>query len=551
MSRWAHLGILLLVLLALFLPRFLGLDRFVTVDEPKWLVRSASFYAALAHGDLRGTFQREHPGVTVTWAGAAGFLWRFPGYYKIVPDISLTPTRFQNYISSVGRDSLELLVAGRLFILVGIVLALGLAYVLAARMLGALPAAFAFLLVALNPFHIALSRQLHLDGLLSSLMLLSILAFAGYLYFGRRKRDLLLSAVAGGLAWLTKSPAIFLAPFFGLLLLGDWLQDRRRSPALPGQTHWLAPARMWRDFSPLIVWFAVAATVFVLLWPAMWVDPLGTLERVFSQATIYASEGHELPSLFYGRIYPDGKLPATFYPLVTLWRITPVTLGGLVLALFAWIFPRRLVLDNGTRQLLGTLLVFSILFTAFMSLGAKKFDRYLLPVFPALDLIAAIGYLALLASARVLSHRYLPGVLLGLVLVVQSIGVLQTYPYYFNFYNPLMGGHRKAAEVLLIGWGEGLDRAADYLNSVPRSEKTRVVAWYGDGCLSYYYKGSTVPIGLDTTLNDLRRTDYVVLYRNQWERELPEKAFIQYFDSLTPEHVVTIDGLEYARIYRP
>ena len=49
---------LLVVLLALWLPRGLALDRFATVDEPKWLMRSANFYQALAQHEFIYTFQR-------------------------------------------------------------------------------------------------------------------------------------------------------------------------------------------------------------------------------------------------------------------------------------------------------------------------------------------------------------------------------------------------------------------------------------------------------------------------------------------------------------
>ncbi len=62
-----------------------ALDQFVTIDERKWLARSANFYYALAHGDLAATFQREHPGVTVMWAGTLGFLQRFPAYAQQAP----------------------------------------------------------------------------------------------------------------------------------------------------------------------------------------------------------------------------------------------------------------------------------------------------------------------------------------------------------------------------------------------------------------------------------------------------------------------------------
>ena len=72
--------ILLGLFVAAWLPRVVALDAFVTIDERKWLTRSANFYEAVSHGDPANTFQREHPGVTVMWAGTLGFLQKFPEY---------------------------------------------------------------------------------------------------------------------------------------------------------------------------------------------------------------------------------------------------------------------------------------------------------------------------------------------------------------------------------------------------------------------------------------------------------------------------------------
>jgi hypothetical protein len=326
-----------------------------------------------------------------------------------------------------------------------------------------------------------------------------------------------------------------------------------------GQTRRDAPTvvtEIWQVLSPLLVWFGVAALVFVLLWPAMWVDPIGSLSRVFSQATAYASEGHEIPTYFYGDVYLGGDSPWYFYPLVYLWRITPVTLIGLILAFLALIFPQLLPVARERRRLMLALLLFSVLFTIFMSLGAKKFDRYLLPVFAPLNVVAALGWLAVERPARRYSnlafstyHRVAFILLLGVLLMGQLFSVFQAYPYYLNFYNPLLGGTRKAAQVMMVGWGEGLDQAALYLNALPRTNKERAIAWYGDGCFSYFFDGTTVPIGLDFTLSDLRGTDFVVLYLNQWQRGLPSAEFMAYFEQLEPSHVVRLDGVEYVRVY--
>jgi 4-amino-4-deoxy-L-arabinose transferase-like glycosyltransferase len=340
------------------------------------------------------------------------------------------------------------------------------------------------------------------------------------------------------------------------MLLVERLKEHRSLPLPAHRSAATVISQILQVVSPWLVWFIVAAVVFVLFWPAMWVDPLGSLSRVLSQATAYASEGHEIPTYFYGDVYVGGESAWYFYPVVYLWRITPFTFIGLILALLALFFPRLLPVARERRRLMLALLLFSALFTIFMSLGAKKFDRYLLPIFAPLDLVAALGWLSLERPVRHFANRVHSAyhlvvfvLLLGVVFVGQLLGVVQTYPYYLNFYNPMLGGARVAAQVMTAGWGEGLDQAARYLNTVPRTNKERAIAWYGDGCFSYFFDGVTVPIGLDFTLSDLRGTDYVVLYLNQWQRGLPTAEFMTYFEQLKPSYVVHINGVEYVRVY--
>lgn len=522
--------LLLPLLLAFLLPRGLELDRYVTIDEPKWLMRSAGFYTALARADLKETFQREHPGVTVTWAGTMGYLVGFPGYFKIAPQEPPSITRFHRLLAEFNKPPLDLLVAARVFVILANVVCLILAFLIASRLIGKLPAFFAFLLIAFDPYFTALTRLLHPDGLIGTTTFLSLLAFLAYLHLERDRRYLLLSALAAGLAWLTKSPAFFLAPFVGLLLLVEWGV---------GQKHGSAPTlaiAVWRGFSPLLIWGAVAAGVFVVLWPAMWVDPLGSLSRVFSLASTYASEGHDSRLFFNGALYEHGESAWYFYSLAYLWRTTPVTLLGLGLA-------PLLERSRERRRLTFALLLFAILFGAFISLGEKKFDRYLLPTLAPLILVSALGWHSL--AERLGKRSY--GFLLAVVVLVQAAGLLQTYPYYLNYYNPLLGGDRRAPSVMMIGWGEGLDQGARYLNAQP--EKRRAVAWYGDGCFSYFYEGRSIPLDRLTTLQDLGDDDFVVIYRDQWQRQLPSQEFLAFFKQFEPEHVVTIGHIEYARIY--
>jgi hypothetical protein len=102
---------------------------------------------------------------------------------------------------------------------------------------------------------------------------------------------------------------------------------------------------------------------------------------------------------------------------------------------------------------------------------------------------------------------------------------------------------------MMVGWGEGLDQAARYLNQKPNTEEMRVISWSADGCFSYFFKGLAAAIDYDTTIGALRRADYVVLYVNQWQRQIPSPEFLAFFDGFSPEYVVRIGGVEYARIY--
>jgi hypothetical protein len=269
------------------------------------------------------------------WIGTLGFLARYPGYAGEGPgQIEWWRGVVETFLQSRGHDPLEVLAASRFFMVLAITLVLAVSFGAAVRLFGWGTAFAGFLLIAVDPFHIAHSRLLHLDGLSSSLVLLALLAFLNFLYRGERRLDLALSAGAAGLAWLTKSPTLFLAPFMGLLVF------------LTLAEKWRSLKRLERkDFrwgaATLVIWGAVGLGVFVLLWPAMWVDPLFTLYRVLRAMVGYAAQGHDSPVYFNGAIV-DGDPGFHFYPVTYLWRTTPFVLLGLALATLAFVAPRVL-----------------------------------------------------------------------------------------------------------------------------------------------------------------------------------------------------------------
>ena len=586
-SPWlGKLAVLLAVALAIWLPCAPALDRFVTPDENAWSGRSQHFLTALREGDYALTFQTEHPGVTTMWAGAAGRLWN-----SWIPGGG----------SGGWAEGDPNIAAGRVFAVLANTLALSLAFVFAWRLLGLLPALLGFLLLSLDPFHAAHARILHLDGMLSSFLLLALMAFLSFLRH-RRPLDLIVSGVAAGLSWLTKSPGLFLIPIvllLALIELGHILRERDGRPLA---------TLIWQSVWPLIVWGLAGLAVFVLLWPAMWVEPLGTVNRVLAPALGHAQGGHGDPVFFGGRLYADGRLDASvwqFYPVSYLWRSTPVALLGLLAAGVALVFRCGPLARPDVRRVVLGLLLFVLLYGLLLNLGAKKFDRYLLPAFAPLDLVAALGWVAVagwVASAmrsapanpeppagirqagrrdpktepgsrKVGSHASLREVwpakglvrsakparlslallLLGIVILAQAAFSLPTYPYYLSYYNPLLGGGPKAPEVLMIGWGEGLDQAGRYLSAKPEAKQLQVASWYVP-CFAPFFPGAVRGIPLETELSDpqleeLLASDYIVVYIHQWQREMP-RPLLEVLAGQAPEHRIEINGVEYARIYQ-
>jgi hypothetical protein len=552
--RWRGHEVLAFAIIvgALWAVRGSALDRFVTIDEPRWLARSANFYQAVVAKDFAQTTQAPHPGVMTMWAGAIGFHLDYPDYGRDGVGQLEGLRSVEPILRRRGVDPLQVLTAARAVLVFFIVLALATAYLAAKRLLGWIPATVGFLFIAFDPFQIALSRVLHVDAIMAALIFTSLLFLYRYLFLEGKWRDLLISGGFAGLAFLSKSPALILAPFTALLLFFQALKirDVRSGAALRG------------FISACLLWGLPAVTVTALFWPAMWVKPITTAYEVLRGAFGQASSGHANPIFFLGEVWigDPGRL---FYPITYLWRTTPATLLGLVLVIGAYGLRLPPLDRKPMRGVVLASVLFAIMYTAFVSLGAKKFDRYLLPVYAPLSLISALGWFAWIQAIprllvrfkghRILSVRWvgwMPGALIYIVVGIQLAGALCTWPYYFSYFNPLLGGPEKAIEVMQVGWGEGLDEAARYLNGKSDADSIKAMAWYASGPFDYFFEGQSSTLNFDREdLEDIPNYDYVILYAHQWQRQLPTPAFLDYFEEQNPEAVVTIDGIDYAWIY--
>lgn len=537
--------ILTLLFFAAWMPRALALDAFVTPDEPKWLSRSANFFYAMSDGDWSGTFQREHPGVTITWLGMWGIERWLPHYSHLAPG-HMIDVDFERWLhENTEFRPLDLLVSGRTRVVLAVALLIALAYVPLRTLFGGRLAFFATLALAWDPFFLALSRQLHPDGLLAAFTALALLTWIAWLYRGRSSAYFVASAVLTGLALLTKTSAIFLLPTAGLLVLLTLLATLFRTRRVD-----------WTLAGAGLFWLVLVALVYVALWPAMWVEPLSVLQRITVQMEKYQAVGHNLPSFFLGEVVQEPG--ALYYPLSILFRATPFALFGVLLAAL-WLLVPRLRRSAAAAQgwtAVAALVGFILIFVLGTTLVAKKFDRYILPAFLALDVVAVVGWAGLLGWIRpgwsrvrgIRPASWAAGALLGILLLHGLPGFVHA-PYYLSYYNPLVGGTRVAPNLLMVGWGEGLDEAALWVREQAGDDQARVATWYPDGPTSYFLRADDKMYSYYPSPEFWFEADYAILYVNQWQRLNPSKDLMDYFFSLEPAYVVQKRGLELARVY--
>jgi len=164
--------------LVAFLPRAFGLNVFITPDEYLWIERSGEFLAALLRADWAATFQVGHPGLTTRWTGVLGILATYlPRLQTASGQLLIDGQPFQDLLTDMSAHLPEVLAATRyptaILTSMGVV---GL-YFLVRPLFGQRAALLSAVLMALEPFYLALSRVIHHDALSTTFMALSLLSF--------------------------------------------------------------------------------------------------------------------------------------------------------------------------------------------------------------------------------------------------------------------------------------------------------------------------------------------------------------------------------------
>ena len=464
-SFWCEILVFLLFVL-MRLPA-LGYDTFNT-DVWKWKQRIYDFGTGVFTANFEMTIQKYHPGVTLMWIGAAAVKF-FNAFYKITTG----GLPADNNIGVI----FELNFLQKLFIVLVLGFVVAMIFSMLKKLFGLRYAVIAVALFSLEPFYVALSREIHLEALMATFMVASFVYLFAYLKESSR-RLLYISGIFAALAVLTKSSALFLLPFTGLLFL---VEKRKIGLAL-------------KDYWP---WLGTAILTFVLLWPAMWVAPLEALKTLGSGIfNTGIEEGHI--QLYFGRLVQD---PGSFFYPVVLWLKTSLYI---VVGVIAFPFIKKRIGADGKKFALY-LLLFASLYLIEMTIPAKKLDRYALPAIMALVLVAAFFF------------DYLAGkVKFGLILILLPAIATTIYlhPNYFSYYSPLSGGLEKGMFIVGPKWIFGQRELTSALSKIKQEDN--LTGFEGSSLKKLYYK-------------------------EELKQKLVVSFPVQYFSQLYP-FVYTLDG---------
>ncbi len=328
------------------------------------------------------------------------------------------------------------LVPGRILSAAFAMLTMLLVFAVSRRHFGLKVATISALVFTLLPAVIAQTKLAGLDAIMLFLYTLSIYLFLRGL---ESKRYFWASLVVTGLAISTKLNAL------SLFVLLPAIYFLHRESKVVNKKHLLA--------IPI-----VSAVIFYLVWPRLWLDPIG---GIISNASWWQSLSDVSEYFLGGFSHPA-------YYMATYMLVTTPALILLFLFIGVGCSLKRRKFENWMILAWLVIPLFMYSFYSFRQAG----PRYILMIYPALAILAALGIDRISSKLsglfpeprRMLAYAVVPAIITAYLVAI----VVSVHPFYLDYYNELVGGPQNVYnnKMFAIGqWGEGIDAAAYWLNS--------------------------------------------------------------------------------------
>jgi hypothetical protein len=470
LSPRLSLEILVFIFFVLVRLPSLGHDNFNT-DVWRWKARSYDFGSGVTSGNFEMTLQKYHPGVTLMWLGSVGA--KINNLYSTLTGISLVAEDSVNVIFQL--DFIQ-----KLLLVIVLGLTTSMIFYVLKNVIDVKYALISVIFLSLEPFYLGLTRVFHLEGMVSTFMLASVLWLFYFFHDGKKRKRVLVSGIFAGLALLTKTSAFFLVLFSGLTILIHTYRNGNYSFSKKGKDkfNWDMLWSYIKSFgSVFLPWFLALVVVFFALWQAMWVMPGRVFNTLYGGIADIGGEGDHF-QFYFGKLVEDPG--PSFYFVVLALRSSIYLLIGFVGTLFV-----RKKLPDNTRKLLDFLLIFVFFYFIQLTIPTKKLDRYILPAFAVISLISSMFFVWLFEKIDFKkSWQKILAVFLFLIPGIYTNFLV--HPDYFSYFNPMFGGLKTGVKVLEPKWLIGMEEVTDYFKKL--SEEQNLVFSSGKSFEELVYK---------------------------------------------------------------
>jgi len=273
------------------------------------------------------------------------------------------------------------------------------------------------------------------------------------------------------ICWSKQSPPNWKTALFTGLVLGLALLTKIQAILLP------FPIAVWalfhwkhRAILPLVIWGITGLTMFFLLWPWLWLNPL----EHFSEYFLRTTERVTINVWYFGSKLADKDVP-WHYTAVMFLSTIPV--GLLLLGFVGWFVGTSSVSEDVERpsllrdpqlQLVLACLLFPLVLFSLPGVVVYDGVRLFLVVFPLWAVFIGRGSAAVMSRLSQKWSRKVAVSVFVVFLTLQAYGVVAFAPCHLSYYNLLVGGLRGAERLGLepTYWGDSVTR--EFLEEVCR-----------------------------------------------------------------------------------
>lgn len=310
------------------------------------------------------------------------------------------------------------------------------------------------IILMMLPFSLGLSQLVSTESFKIFIYPLAIYSYISFLKKHSIKK-LIIAGIITGIALQIKQSNALLLPLFGLMTFFFYKKINKRK-------------MFQKTFSLLFINVLTSILIFILIWPQV-VFHLNEIYEIHSKLwhVQFSPNIWQItlspPEVFFGRL----MLTPTIYYIIYFFISIP-----LLIIIFFFLGIKEIFVK---KQWILYVLFLWFIFPFILSVYSWRQHglRYVIEIYPAISLIAALGFDALINKFS--TRKYLKLVLFVPVIFYLIVILWQIKPYYLDYFNEVVGGTNTVYNYQLFQqgwWGQGEREAGLYLRDTARQGST-------------------------------------------------------------------------------